>query len=56
MSTEDLDLANPQSFDGGFPHEYLRRLRREDPVHWNETKFEPERNGRGFWKDRKSVV
>ncbi|HEY2775495.1 MAG TPA: cytochrome P450 [Candidatus Binatia bacterium] len=49
MSITHLDLSDPDSFAGGFPHEYFRRLRREDPVHWNDTRHEVERNGRGFW-------
>ncbi|HXC51884.1 MAG TPA: cytochrome P450 [Candidatus Limnocylindrales bacterium] len=49
MSFVDLDLSNPDCFDGGFPHEFFRALRREDPVHWNDTRHEVERNGRGFW-------
>jgi cholest-4-en-3-one 26-monooxygenase len=49
LSTQDLDLSNPDTFNDGFPHEYFRVLRREDPVHWNETKCEVERNGPGFW-------
>ncbi|TWP48108.1 cytochrome P450 [Lentzea tibetensis] len=39
-----VDLTNPACFDGGFPHEYFTRLRREDPVHWHE-----EADGPGFW-------
>jgi cholest-4-en-3-one 26-monooxygenase len=33
----DLDLADPDVFvaHGGPPHEYLRVLRRDAPVHWN---------------------
>src|SRR5262245_28433365 len=49
MGFEDLDLSNPDSFLGGVPHDYFRALRREDPVHWNECRHEPHRNGRGFW-------
>ncbi|MFN2377886.1 MAG: cytochrome P450 [Candidatus Binatia bacterium] len=49
MTFTDLDLSDPDSFAGGFPHDYFRALRREDPVHWNETHFEVERNGHGFW-------
>ena len=49
MTFTDLDLSNPDSFASGFPHEYFRALRREAPVHWNETHFEVERNGCGFW-------
>lgn len=48
-SHEDLDLSNPDSFVGGLPHAYFRALRREDPVHWNEVRCDPARNGRGFW-------
>lgn len=39
-----VDLTNPACFDGGFPHEFFTRLRREDPVHWHE-----EADGPGFW-------
>jgi cholest-4-en-3-one 26-monooxygenase len=49
LSIPDLDLSNPDAFNDGFPHEYFRVLRREDPVHWNETKCEVQRNGPGFW-------
>lgn len=49
MSFRELDLSNPDSFANGFPHDYFRALRREDPVHWNQTQFDVERNGRGFW-------
>jgi cholest-4-en-3-one 26-monooxygenase len=49
MSFQELDLSNPDSFADGFPHDYFRALRREDPVHWNRTEFQPERNGPGFW-------
>jgi cholest-4-en-3-one 26-monooxygenase len=45
----DLDLANPDTFNDGFPHDFFRTLRREDPVHWNDTRCEVERNGHGFW-------
>jgi len=39
-----LDLSNPDNFNDGPPHEFFARLRREDPVHWQD-----ERDGRGFW-------
>jgi len=38
------DLADPDSFVGGVPHETFRRLRAEAPV-----VFHPERDGPGFW-------
>ena len=41
---ETLDLGHPDSYAAGPPHEYMRRLRAEDPVHWN-----PESDGPGFW-------
>jgi len=31
----EIDLANPDTYQDGYPHAYFRRLRREDPVHWN---------------------
>jgi cholest-4-en-3-one 26-monooxygenase len=44
MRLEDVDLANPDSFVSGVPHEAFALLRREDPVHWHK-----EKNGPGFW-------
>ena len=45
MASDDLlDLSNPDNFNDGVPHETFRRLRAEDPVHWQE-----ESNGPGFW-------
>ncbi len=35
MRPGDLDLSDPESFRQGPPHDYLRVLRREAPVHWN---------------------
>ena len=52
MIPGDLDLSNPDVFGQGFPHEYFRMLRAEDPVSWNDSKFnsgqypDPQR---GFW-------
>jgi cholest-4-en-3-one 26-monooxygenase len=46
---QDLDLSNPDAFNDGFPHDYFRALRLDDPVHWNENKCEVARNGKGFW-------
>ena len=40
----DIDLANPDSFVAGVPHEWFARLRREAPVYWH-----PEPDGPGFW-------
>jgi cholest-4-en-3-one 26-monooxygenase len=40
----DIDLADVTAFDDGVPHEWFTRLRKEDPVHWQE-----EPDGRGFW-------
>ncbi len=39
-----VDLADPDSFVRGVPHDSFRRLRAEAPVCWH-----PERNGPGFW-------
>jgi cholest-4-en-3-one 26-monooxygenase len=43
---ELLDLSDPRSFDGGFPHEFFRRLRRERPVAWHEGDVY---GGPGYW-------
>jgi cytochrome P450 len=39
-----VDLADPDTFAGGVPHEALAALRRSDPVHWQPMDDEP-----GFW-------
>jgi cholest-4-en-3-one 26-monooxygenase len=44
MKPGDLDLCDLSHFDGGVPHDYLRVLRQQAPVHWN-----PEPDGPGFW-------
>jgi cytochrome P450 len=44
MTYPDIDLTNLDVFVEGTPHEWFRRLRREDPVYWH-----PERAGAGFW-------
>ena len=38
------DLADPDLYLGGVPHALFRRLRAEDPVHWNPPGQYP-----GFW-------
>lgn len=43
-SLSDIDLTDIDAFDDGVPHEWFTRLRREDPVHWQD-----ERDGPGFW-------
>ena len=35
------DLSDPDTFNNGFPHDFFRYLRAEDPVHWHA------RNGQG---------
>ncbi|HEV7361259.1 MAG TPA: cytochrome P450, partial [Mycobacterium sp.] len=40
----DVDLANPDTFVNGVPHDALTELRRTDPVHWQPMAGEP-----GFW-------
>ncbi|MFP6662844.1 MAG: cytochrome P450 [Deltaproteobacteria bacterium] len=37
MKLGDIELYLPAAYDEGFPHEYFRMLRREDPVHWQEV-------------------
>ena len=39
-----VDLASPDTFLDGVPHEALAELRRTDPVHWQPMLGEP-----GFW-------
>ncbi|MBX9640027.1 MAG: cytochrome P450 [Mycobacteriaceae bacterium] len=39
-----VDLASPDAFVNGVPHEALAMLRRTDPVHWQPMDGEP-----GFW-------
>ena len=36
-----LDLADPETFAAGVPHEALAALRRKDPVHWQPMADEP---------------
>ena len=44
-STADgVDLARPDTFVNGVPHDALTALRRTDPVHWQPMDREP-----GFW-------
>ena len=38
-----LDLADPDTFEGGPPHDLLAELRRTSPVYWNDTA------SGGFW-------
>ncbi len=52
MRPGDVDLSDPASFQNGPPHEYLRVLRREAPVHWNPPPAEQKTVNairKGFW-------
>jgi len=40
-----IDLADPDTYLGGPPHDYFTELRATDPVHWQPT---PESGG-GYW-------
>lgn len=43
-----IDLSNGQSFAQGFPHDFFRHLRANEPVFWHEpTEHTP--GGEGFW-------
>lgn len=44
MASRMIDLKNPDLYVGGVPHEIFARLRREDPLYWND-----ESDGPGFW-------
>jgi len=39
-----IDLADPDTYTNGIPHDAFRELRAREPVSWRT-----ERNGRGFW-------
>ena len=43
-SLADIDLTDASVWERAAPHEWLDRLRSEDPVHWHE-----ESDGPGFW-------
>ena len=45
VAREHMDLANPDSYVDGIPHEWFAYLRREAPVSWHD---EPPPNS-GFW-------
>ena len=45
MRLEDIDLADPEFYVDGVPHEAFALLRKEAPVHWLP---EPD-GGPGFW-------
>ena len=44
MRLPGVDLANPDLFVAGWPHEAFAVLRAKAPVYWHE-----EANGPGFW-------
>lgn len=44
MEVDVLDLKNPDLYVASVPHEIFKRLRNEDPLHWNA-----EIDGSGFW-------
>lgn len=45
MNLPHIDLANPDSYNDGVPHAWLKELREKAPVYWHEDKV----NGVGFW-------
>lgn len=44
MVLADIDIASPDLYLAGVPHDRFERLRREAPVFWHR-----EQDGRGFW-------
>src|SRR3989442_1677526 len=44
MSIDHVNLADPDAFVGGVPHDVFARLRAEAPCYWD-----PEAEGPGFW-------
>ena len=45
LGRDDLDIVDPDSFVGGFPHATFKRLRDADPVSW----WPEHDGGKGFW-------
>jgi cholest-4-en-3-one 26-monooxygenase len=45
MKCPHLDLANPDSFKDGIPHDWFAQQREEQPVYWQDDP----RTGVGFW-------
>ncbi|MCK9993255.1 MAG: hypothetical protein Dbin4_01775 [Alphaproteobacteria bacterium] len=45
---ETIDLSYGATFGQGFPHEFFKKLRDEQPLYWHEpTQYSP--GGEGFW-------
>ena len=44
LDLAEIDLTDASVWERGAPHDWLDRLRAEDPVHWHE-----ESDGPGFW-------
>ena len=44
LNLSDIDLTDLETFVARTPHDWFRRLRDEDPCHWQD-----EGRGRGFW-------
>lgn len=43
-----VDLSHGATFEHGFPHEFFKKLRDEQPIYWHEpTQYSP--GGEGFW-------
>ena len=46
--SETVDLSHGATFAHGFPHEFFKKLRDEQPIYWHEpTQYSP--GGEGFW-------
>lgn len=45
MKCPHIDLANPDTFKGGIPHDWFAQQRREQPVYWQDDP----NTGVGFW-------
>ncbi|MFZ5930135.1 MAG: cytochrome P450 [Pseudomonadota bacterium] len=46
--SEPVDLSHGATFAHGFPHEFFKKLRDEQPIYWHEpTQYSP--GGEGFW-------
>ncbi|MCH2173153.1 cytochrome P450 [Myxococcota bacterium] len=50
ISLGDIDLTQPESYRGGFPHDVFSTLRREAPIWWHPAVPKcVEVDSRGFW-------
>lgn len=50
LSSETIDITNPDLFSSGTPHELFARLRKESPIFWTDSPIDwPASVGQGQW-------